>query len=73
MKSSKRLNLSDFERSFETGGDPIHISLGSRKVNVVPPVWAVKALNREASRLGVAEQDLIKIWLIDRLDTLLKK
>jgi hypothetical protein len=38
-----------------------------KRVNVDFPVWMVKSLDREAQRLGVTRQSLIKLWLADRL------
>jgi hypothetical protein len=31
-------------------------------------LWMVKSLDREAQRLGVTRQSLIKLWLADRLE-----
>lgn len=31
------------------------------------PAWMVNSLDREARRLGVTRQSLIKLWLADRL------
>ena len=39
-----------------------------RRVNVDFPVWMVESLDREASRLGVTRQSIIKLWLAERLD-----
>lgn len=39
-----------------------------RRVNVDFPAWVVTGLDREADRLGVTRQALIKIWIADRLD-----
>ncbi len=39
----------------------------AKRVNVDFPVWMVKSLDREAQRLGVTRQSLIKLWLADRL------
>jgi hypothetical protein len=38
-----------------------------KRVNVDFPVWMVNSLDREAQRLGVTRQSLIKLWLADRL------
>ncbi|MGA6980473.1 MAG: CopG family antitoxin [Candidatus Sulfotelmatobacter sp.] len=38
-----------------------------KRVNVDFPVWMVRSLDREAQRLGVTRQSLIKLWLADRL------
>ena len=40
----------------------------TRRVNVDFPAWVVTGLDREADRLGVTRQALIKIWIADRLD-----
>ncbi len=38
-----------------------------RRVNVDFPVWMIEQLDREARRLGVTRQSVIKIWLAERL------
>lgn len=37
-----------------------------RRVNVDFPAWMVAALDREARRLGVTRQSVIKVWLAER-------
>ena len=44
--------------------------LESRRVNVDFPSWVVDALDREAKRLGVTRQSVIKVWIAERLDAL---
>ena len=39
----------------------------AKRVNVDFPAWLVSRLDREADRLGVARQALIKIWIAERL------
>ena len=39
-----------------------------RRVNVDFPLWMVESLDREASRLGVTRQSIIKLWLAERLE-----
>ena len=39
-----------------------------RRVNVDFPVWMIQALDREARRLGVPRQSIIKLWIADRLE-----
>ena len=39
-----------------------------RRVNVDFPEWMIGSLDREAKRLGVTRQSIIKIWIADRLD-----
>ncbi len=39
-----------------------------KRVNVDFPVWMLESLDREASRVGVTRQSIIKIWLAERLE-----
>lgn len=44
-------------------------SLQSQKrVNVDFPTWMIDSLDREASKLGVTRQSVIKVWLAERLE-----
>ena len=65
-----------FDRKFDTGGKIIdQLDLGKarrvgtapKRVNVDFPTWMVESLDREARRLGVTRQSLIKLWLADKL------
>ena len=38
-----------------------------RRVNVDFPSWVVDGLDRQAKRLGVTRQSLIKLWIAERL------
>ena len=38
-----------------------------KRVNVDFPNWMVESIDREANRLGVTRQSLIKMWLADKL------
>lgn len=39
-----------------------------RRVNVDFPAWMIESLDREAGRLGVTRQSIIKVWLAERLE-----
>jgi len=39
-----------------------------KRVNVDFPAWMVDSLDREASKLGVTRQSVIKVWLAERLE-----
>ena len=39
-----------------------------KRVNVDFPTWLVESLDKEASRLGVTRQSIIKVWLAERLE-----
>jgi hypothetical protein len=41
--------------------------VAAKRVNVDFPEWMVQSIDREARRLGVTRQSLIKMWLADRL------
>jgi hypothetical protein len=67
----------NFDQKFERGEDVTeHLDLArtkrasreTKRVNVDFPVWMVESLDREARRLGVTRQSIIKIWLAERLD-----
>ncbi|MFM2074447.1 MAG: hypothetical protein RJB34_752 [Pseudomonadota bacterium] len=65
-----------FEQAFEDGADitaSLDLSKARRvlqdqkRVNVDFPTWMVDSLDREASKLGVTRQSVIKVWLAERL------
>ena len=39
-----------------------------KRVNVDFPVWMIQSLDKEAARLGVPRQSVIKVWIADRLE-----
>ena len=39
-----------------------------RRVNVDFPTRVIESLDKEASRLGVTRQSIIKVWLAERLE-----
>jgi hypothetical protein len=41
-----------------------------KRVNVDFPTWMIESLDKEASRLGVTRQSIIKVWLAERLEKL---
>jgi hypothetical protein len=53
----------DTEKAFRPGQE-------QKRVNVDFPAWVVARLNREARRLGVPRQSLIKIWIAEKLQSL---
>jgi len=66
----------DFDSQFDAGEDVVteldlararRPGLEPRRVNVDFPSWVVAALDREARRLGVTRQSVIKIWIAERL------
>ncbi len=39
-----------------------------KRVNVDFPSWVIDSLDREARRVGVTRQSIIKLWLVERLE-----
>lgn len=39
-----------------------------KRINVDFPVWMIHSLDKEASRLGVPRQSIIKVWISERLE-----
>lgn len=71
------MKASEFERKFDEGGEIItDLDLSNvrrpgqeqRRVNVDFPSWMVQSLDREARRLGVSRQSIIKVWIAERLE-----
>jgi hypothetical protein len=70
------MKADEFDRRFDNGEDvTAHLdlskvrrpSLTQRRVNVDFPAWMVESLDREAQRLGVTRQSIIKVWIAERL------
>ena len=47
-----------------------HVMYEQKRVNVDFPVWMIESLDREASKIGVTRQSIIKVWLAERLEAL---
>jgi hypothetical protein len=71
------MKAKSFDTKFEKGEDvtgALDLSKArrplqeQRRVNVDFPAWMVESLDREASRLGVTRQSVIKVWLAERLE-----
>jgi hypothetical protein len=39
-----------------------------KRINVDFPTWVIDSLDKEASRIGVTRQSIIKLWLVERLE-----
>jgi hypothetical protein len=71
------MKAKELDKKFDAGEDIVeHLDLSSAKrpgrdqkrVNVDFPVWMIQRLDKEARRLGVPRQSLIKIWIAERLE-----
>ena len=43
-------------------------NLKQKRINVDFPEWVINSLDKEASRIGVTRQSIIKMWLVERLE-----
>ena len=71
------MKASEFDAKFDAGEDvtgELDLSRAQRpnreprRVNVDFPSWMVDSLDREAQRLGVTRQSIIKVWIAERLE-----
>lgn len=70
------MKAEEFDKKFDEGEDVSHYldlsearrpAQEQKRVNVDFPLWMVRLLDKEAKRLGVPWQSLIKIWIAERL------
>ena len=76
MKAVEPITAQEFDEKFDNGEDvSAYVDWSkarrpnqeARRVNVDFPAWMVQGLDKEAGRLGVTRQSLIKMWIADRL------
>ena len=49
------------------------VLLEQKRVNVDFPAWMIESLDREAGKIGVTRQSIIKVWLAERLEESVSK
>jgi len=72
------MNTNEFDKKFDDDEQDIIADLDlsslkrpnqkQRRINVDFPAWVIDSLDREASRIGVTRQSIIKLWLVERLE-----
>ena len=71
------MKAENFDKKFNEGKNIVkHLDLSKarrsgqeqKRVNVDFPLWMIHSLDKEAKRLGVPRQSIIKIWLAERLE-----
>ena len=71
------MKAKDFDKKFDAGEDVSKFldrskarrpGYEQKRVNVDFPIWMIESLDREASRLGVPRQSLIKMLIARHLD-----
>lgn len=73
------MKAKDFDQKFDEGQEDIiddldlssarRVNQEQKRINVDFPAWVVESLDREAARMGVTRQSIIKVWLVERLQT----
>nr|WP_289072890.1 CopG family transcriptional regulator [uncultured Halomonas sp.] len=71
------MKAKEFDKKFDENQDDIlddldlstarRVNQEQKRINVDFPAWVVESLDREAARIGVTRQSIIKVWLVERL------
>lgn len=71
------MKAKEFDQAFDNGEDLTssldlkntrRVRQEQRRVNVDFPTWMIDSLDREADKLGVTRQSIIKVWIAERLE-----
>ena len=74
--SNKVISTEEFDKKFDDGEDISEyidfdsvrpLNAEQKQINLELPLWIVKGLDKEAQRLGVTRQSVIKTWLAEKL------
>jgi hypothetical protein len=72
-----KVKARDFDKKFDEDADiSKHLDVKKarrpeqeqKRVNVDFPLWMVQLLDKEAKRLGVPRQSIIKVWVAEQLE-----
>jgi hypothetical protein len=81
MRRKLMITTEEFDKKFDDGEDIFeHLDLKNasrsnleqKRVNIDLPIWMIEKLDKEAKRLGVARQAIMKMFLADRLTPMAK-
>ena len=71
------MKAKDFDKKFDEAQQDVvedldlssarRVNQEQKRINVDFPAWVVESLDREAARIGVTRQSIIKVWLVERL------
>jgi hypothetical protein len=73
----KSINAEEFDILFDQGDDLLEYlamekaerpGLKQRRVSVDFPAWMVQALDKEAKRMGITRQSVIKYWISEKIN-----
>ena len=78
----KKITAKEFDEKFDRGEDISEyldfdaairlkdvkkLKTDTKKVNVDFPEWIIESLDKEAKKIGVTRQSIIKVWIAERL------
>lgn len=73
------MKAKEFDKKFDENKEDIiddlklstmrRINQEQKRINVDFPAWVVESLDKEATRIGVTRQSIIKVWLVERLQS----
>lgn len=72
----KKIKTKDFDTAFDRGEDiskyldktkARRVNTTLKRVNIDFPVWVIESLDKEARRLGVSRQSLVKMWIAEKI------
>ena len=71
----KKVKAKDFDAAFDRGDDVTkflnksktrRVNAELKRVNIDFPVWVISSLDKEARRLGITRQSLVKMWIAEK-------
>ena len=76
------MKAEEFDKAFDEGADIDELVDWDKaerpgreitRVNIDFPAWMVDELDKEAARLGVARQAIVKTWVAEKLDQIKRR
>lgn len=71
----KKTKAKDFDAAFDRGEDVTkyldkskvrRVNSELKRVNIDFPIWVISSLDKEARRLGITRQSLVKMWIAEK-------
>lgn len=72
------MKAKEFDKMFDEGKEDIlqyaelstatRPNLEQKKINIDMPVWMINNLDKEAKRLGISRQSLLKTWVAEKIE-----
>ena len=73
----KKVKAKDFDEAFDRGENVTtyldksktrRVNAELRRVNIDFPTWVIASLDKEARRLGITRQSLVKMWIAEKFN-----